>query len=165
MTVRLFVLAAFVALAACSPRDSDPGASVARPGNPFFGTWKTATAQVAPWWMEPGAPPQMNPEFQNTPIVFAASKSSGPSIVACKAPIYAVDIVRPRTLFEGHLRDVAADAAALGFTSQEITSQEITRMNLSCTDDNKDVSLDFPMVDDDTILLGLDNMIYTLKRQ
>jgi hypothetical protein len=38
-------------------------------------------------------------------------------------------------------------------------------MNLSCTDDNKDVSLDFPMVDDDTFLLGLDNMIYTLKRQ
>ena len=159
-SARIFVLAAFVALAACSPGDSDPGASVARPGNPFFGTWKTATAQVAPWWMEAGPPPQMNPEFQNTPIVFAAGKSSGPSIVACKAPIYAVDIVRPRTLFKGQLRDVAADTAALGFAGQEIT-----RMNLSCTGDNKDVSLDFPMVDDDTILLGLDNMIYTLKRQ
>jgi hypothetical protein len=157
---RAFALASVITLAACSPGDSDPGATVARPGNPFFGTWKTATAQVAPWWTEPGAPPQMNPEFQNTPIVFAAGKSSGPAIVTCKAPVYAIDIVRPRTLFEGHLRDLAADTAALGFTSPEIS-----RMNLSCTDDNKDVSLDFPMVDDNTILLGLDNMIYTLKRQ
>ena len=157
---RIFALAGFIALAACSPGDSDPDASVARPGNPFFGTWKTATAQVAPWWTAPGAPPQMDPEFQNTPIVFAAGKSSGPAIVACKAPIYAVDFTRPRALFEGHLQDPARDAAALGFTSEDIT-----KMNLSCTDDNRDVSLDFPMVDDDTILLGLDNMIYTLKRQ
>jgi hypothetical protein len=158
--LRNLALTGFIALAACSPGDSDPGASVARPGNPFFGTWKTTTAQVAPWWTEPGAPPQMDPEFQNTPIVFAAGKSTGPSIVACRAPVYAIDIVRPRTLFEGHLRNVESDAAALGFTSGEIT-----KMNLSCTDDDKDVSLDFPMVDDDTILLGLDNMIYTLKRQ
>lgn len=160
MSFHLLAFAGFIALAACSPGDSDPGASVARPGNPFFGAWKTATAQVAPWWSEPGAPPQMNPEFQNTPIVFAAGKSTGPSIVTCKAPVYAIDIVRPRTLFEGHLRDVEADTTALGFTSNEIT-----RLNLSCTDDSKDVSLDFPMVDDNTILLGLDSMIYTLKRQ
>lgn len=160
MNARFSVLAGFIALAACSPGDPDPGASAARPGNPFFGTWKTATAQVAPWWMEAGPPPQMNPEFQNTAIVFAAGKSSGPSIVACDAPTYAVDITRPRALFEGHLQDPAKEAAALGFTSQDIT-----RLNLSCTDDNRDVSLDFPMVDDDTILLGLDNLIYTLKRQ
>ena len=104
--------------------------------------------------------PQMNSEFQNTPIVFAIGKSTGPAIVTCKAPVYAIDIVRPRALFEGHLRDPATEAAALGFSGQEIT-----RMNLSCTDDARDVSLDFPMVDDNTILLGLDNMIYTLKRQ
>jgi hypothetical protein len=158
--VRVFALAGLLALAACSPGDSDPGASAARPGNPFFGTWKTATAQVAPWWTDPGPPPQMNPEFQNTPIVFAAGKSSGPSIVTCRAPIYTIDFMRPRALFEGHLQDPAKEAAALGFTSDDII-----KMNLSCTDDNKDVSLDFPMADEDTILLGLDNMIYTLKRQ
>lgn len=160
LSLRIFALAGLTALAACSPGDSDPGASVARPGNPFFGTWKTATAQVAPWWTEPGAPPQMDPEFQNTPIVFAASKSSGPPIVACKAPIYTIDIMHPRALFEGHLQDPAKEAAALGFAGEDIT-----KMNFNCTDDNKDVSLDFPMVDDNTILLGLDNMIYTLKRQ
>jgi hypothetical protein len=158
--LRNFSFAALIVIAACSPGDSDPGASIAHPGNPFFGTWKTATAQVAPWWTEPGAPPQMNPEFQNMPIVFAAGKSSGPAIVTCTAPLYAINLVRARTLFEGHLQDPAQEAAAFGFTGEDIT-----QMNLSCTDDDKDVSLDFPMVDDDTILLGLDNLIYTLKRQ
>jgi hypothetical protein len=156
---RLLALAGVFALASCSPGDSDPGASVARPGNPFFGTWKTVSAEVAPWWNEPGAPPQMNPDFEK-PLVFEAKKSSGPAIAACSAPLYAINLVRARTLFEGHLQDPANEAAALG-----LTGEEITQMNLSCTDDNKDISLDFPMVDDDTILLGLDNMIYTLKRQ
>jgi hypothetical protein len=156
----LIVLVGLAVLAACSPGASESGADAARPGNPFFGTWKTATAQVAPWWSDAGPAPEMNPEFQNTPIVFAIGKSTGPAIVTCKAPVYTIDIISPRALFEGHLQDPATGAAALGFSGQEIT-----RMNLSCTDDARDVSLDFPMVDDNTILLGLDNMIYTLKRQ
>ena len=157
MNVRLFALTGFLALTACS--QGDPAATVAHPGNPFFGKWKTVSAKVAPWWTEPGAPPQMNPDFEK-PVVFEAKKASGPPLTTCKAPIYTVNIVRPRTLFEGHLRDLAADTAALG-----LTDGEVTQLNYNCTDDNKDVSLDFPMVDDDTILLGLDNMIYTLKRQ
>lgn len=155
---RKAAFAALIALASCSPGDSDPGASVARPGNPFFGKWKMVSAKVAPWWNEPGAP-EMNPDLEK-PIVFEAEKSSGPAIATCKAPIYTVDIMRARALFEGHLQDPANDAQALGFTGEDIT-----RMNFSCTDDNRNVSLDFPMVDDNTILLGLDNMIYTLKRQ
>jgi hypothetical protein len=159
MAARIASLASLLALAACSPR-AEESASVAHPGNPFFGSWKTATAQVAPWWNEHGPAPEMNPEFQNTTIVFAADKSSGPTIVACEKPVYAVNIVRSGALFEGNLPNPAADAAALGFSAPEISS-----MNLSCTDNGKDVSLDFPMADDKTILLGLDNMIYTFKRQ
>lgn len=163
MVRSVLLLAGLAALAACSPgadNDDVPAADVARPGNPFFGTWTTATAQVAPWWDQPGAAPEMNPDFQNTPIVFAASESSGPDIVTCAEPVYAVNIVRPRALFEGGLPDPQADAAALGFSGSDITE-----LNLSCTGDGRDVSLSFPMVDEDTILLGLDNMIYTLKRQ
>ena len=49
----------------------------------------------------------------------------------------------------------------LGFT---ITGNDITQMNLSCKDGDRDVSLDFPMLNDNTIFLGLDNIIYTLQR-
>jgi hypothetical protein len=157
------LLASLAALTGCSPNADDaepPPASVARPSNPFFGTWTTATAQVAPWWDQQGAAPEMNPDFQNTPIVFAVGQSSGPAIVTCAKPVYAVNIVRAPALFEGNLRDPQADAAALG-----ISRPDVSTLNLSCTENGADVSLDFPMVDENTILLGLDNMIYTLKRQ
>jgi hypothetical protein len=159
----IFLLAGFAALTACSPRADEaeaPAADVARPSNPFFGTWTTATAQVAPWWDQQGAPPEMDPDFQNTPILFVAGESSGPEIVTCAEPVYAVNIVRAQALFEGNLPDPQANAAALGFAGPDIST-----MNLSCSENGGDVSLDFAMADDNTILLGLDNMIYTLKRQ
>jgi hypothetical protein len=51
------------------------------------------------------------------------------------------------------------DAAALGFKSDNIVS-----LNEACDSIAGDMELDFPMIDNDTILLGLNNMIYTLKR-
>ena len=65
----------------------------------------------------------------------------------------------PRSLFEGNLPDPARDAAALG-----ITDLDVTVLTLYCSDNNADVSLDFPMRDAETILLGLDNVVYTFKR-
>ena len=37
-------------------------------------------------------------------------------------------------------------------------------MTFTCAEGTGDVSLNFPMIDDDTIMLGLDNVLYTLKR-
>ena len=37
-------------------------------------------------------------------------------------------------------------------------------MSYSCTSGGADISLDFPMLDDDQIMLGLDNVIYTFQR-
>ena len=164
MNVRITVLAACgLALAGCSPKAGTAETTrsdVAKAGNPFFGTWKVETAQVAPWWDQQGAAPQMNPDFQNTPIVFQAGKSSGPKLLTCDQVTYAVSLVSVGILFEGNLPNPAADAAALG-----LPHNDIDQLNFSCTSGGADVSLDFPMVDDNTILLGLDNMIYTLKRQ
>ncbi|MDP3740647.1 MAG: hypothetical protein Q8R02_24890 [Hyphomonadaceae bacterium] len=163
MFVRFALASCVLAVAACSPKAATPDATkpdVARAGNPFFGAWKVETAQVAPWWDQQGAAPQMNAEFQNTTIVFEAGKSSGPKLLTCDQATYAVSIVAVQVLFEGNLPDPAVDAATLG-----LPPRDIDQLNFSCTSGGADVSLDFPMVDDDTILLGLDNMIYTLKRQ
>jgi hypothetical protein len=157
------LLASLAAFTACSPNADNaeaPPASVARPSNPFFGTWTTATAQVAPWWDQQGAPPEMNPDFQNTPLVFAAGRSSGPKIVTCAKPVYTVNVIRAQALFEGNLPNPQTDATALGFSGPDIST-----LNLSCTEGAANVSLDFAMADETTILLALDNMIYTLKRQ
>ena len=40
----------------------------------------------------------------------------------------------------------------------------ILSMNESCDSTAGDMEVDFPMVDKDTILLGINNRIYTLKR-
>ena len=81
------------------------------------------------------------------------------SLLNCDKPSYAVNIVSPRGLFEGNLPDPGKDATELGFASSEIST-----MTFTCVSGTADVSLNFAMIDDDTIMLGLDNVLYTLKR-
>jgi len=140
--------------AASKSADSETGT----PSSPFFGTWKLSSAKVAPWWDEKGATPAADQQMDT--IMFGADKSSGPPILTCDKPKYAVSITAPRGLFEGSLKDANATAKMLGFN----IADDITTMNFSCASDANDVEVDFPMVDDNTIMLGLDNMLYTFKR-
>lgn len=148
-----------LAVAACSPAAEAPveGVDVITPRNPFFGTWELTAARVAPWWDKQGEEPAPDPAF--TKFTLAADKSSGPPIVTCAKPVYSTNIVPPRSLFEGNLPDPAKDAAELGLTGLDITT-----LTYSCEDNDASVSLDFPMIDAETILLGLDNVVYTFKR-
>jgi hypothetical protein len=153
------IAAMMLAAAACSPAAEAPaeGADAITPRNPFFGAWELTAARIAPWWDNQGEEPAADPAF--TKFTLAADKTSGPPIVTCSKPAYSTNIARPRALFEGNLPDPAKDAAALG-----ITELDVTVLSYRCADNNADVSLDFPMVDDETILLGLDNVVYTFKR-
>ena len=134
------------------------GADAITPGNPFFGSWAMSSAKIAPWWDGEGDEPAADPAFAGN-VILGANKSSGPALLNCDKPRYAVNVASPRGLFGGNLPDAAKDAAALGFASDEITT-----MTFTCADGLSDVSLNFPMIDDDTIMLGLDNVLYTLKR-
>jgi len=138
--------------------DGGSGADAITPHNPFFGAWAMTSAKVAPWWDGKGDEPAADPGFAKN-VVLGANKTAGPDILHCDKPRYAVNIVSPRTLFEGNLPDPGKNATELGFKSSEIST-----LNYSCSENSRDVSLDFPMIDDDTIMLGLDNVIYTFKR-
>lgn len=151
-------------LAACSPaaeeKPAEPvasGADAITPGNPLFGEWDLTAAKIAPWWDKQGEEPA--PDQALAHISFSAVKSTGPAIVACAKPRYAVNLAPLRGLFEGNLPDPAADTAAIGFKDTSATV-----VTFSCEDNTRDVTLDFPMIDDDTIALGLDNVVYTFKR-
>jgi hypothetical protein len=148
-----------LAATACSPAAETPaeGADAITPRNPFFGTWELTAARVAPWWDKVGEEPAPDPAF--TKFTLAADKTTGPPIVTCAKPAYSTNIVPPRSLFQGNLPDPTKDAAALG-----ITDLDVTVLSYSCSDNNADVSLDLPMLDAETILLGLDNVVYTFKR-
>jgi hypothetical protein len=158
---RLLFLVAALALSACSPQpETTPESSAENPivpKNPFFGKWQLTRAQVAPWWDGKGEEPVADPAL--TTVTFEPSKSSGPPIATCDQPQYSVSLVTPPGLFEGNLADAFAQARMLGFLDKDITV-----MSLSCESGGTDVSLDFPMLDDNTIMLGLDNVIYTLTR-
>lgn len=163
--MRLFSLcavAAALALAACSPSSEKAATQSAAdapivPKNPLFGKWQLTRAQVAPWWDGKGEAPIADPAL--TMLEFQPGKSSGPPIAACDKPEYAVSLITPPGLFEGNLPDPFTQARMLGFLEKDVTS-----VRFSCASGGADVSLDFPMLDDNTVMLGLDNMIYTLTR-
>lgn len=176
--LRMMMLAASAALVAamavaCTPAAEDKsgapvsvepsaapeagsGADAITPRNPLFGTWELMGAKIAPWWDGKGAEPA--PDQALAKITFGPDTSSGAPIVTCAKPQYSVNIAPVRNLFEGNLPEPAMDAPALGFKDTSVTV-----LSFSCADDNKDVSLDFPMIDEQTIMLGLDNVIYTFR--
>lgn len=167
MITRSFILASFaltsfaLTLSACSPAADKPaatsGADTPTPHSPFFGAWEMSSSAVAPWWDHKGDEPRADPAMAK--LIFAAAKSSGPPLVTCDKPRYTTNIFPQRSLFEGNLPDPAKDAPALGFTDPDITV-----MSFDCQSSANGVNLDFPMLDDNTIMLGLDNVLYTFKR-
>lgn len=149
-----------LALAACSPAaDKAPleGADVATPRNPFFGTWGLTAARIAPWWKGPGEEPAPDPAMAT--FTLQADKTTGPPLLTCGKPSYSTNMANQRSLFQGNLPDPPADAAALGFTSPDVPV-----LSYACSENNADVALDFAMLDEERIMLGLDNVIYTFRR-
>lgn len=147
-------------LGACSPAAEEApasGADVATPRNPFFGTWEVKAARIAPWWTGESAEPAADPAFAK--ITLDAKATSGPPVLTCDKPTFATDIQPLRGLFEGLLPEPAKDAAALG-----ITDPNPTVLTFACTSGAADVEARFVMVDASTILLGMDNVIYTYTR-
>lgn len=163
-------------LAACSPGQEEPAPAPAPapvsvvtdaetgPDGPvenvFLGTWRQSGARTAPWWDGRGEAPAPDPAFAETPIVITEIEVQGPAIAACGAPVYRIVQYPVESLFEGNLPDPWSMAQELG-----IAGQYVTTLVETCTTNERDVELQFPMVDANTILLGLDNVIYTFERQ
>ena len=125
----------------------------------FYGSWQVTDAAVASFYGGEGAKPAADPELIGKTILFAPSNVSGSKVLACPKTVYSAAKVPTDFLFEGNLKNPVKDAAALGFKGEEIVS-----LSEGCDTKDGDLEFDFPMVDQDTILLGLNNMIYKLKR-
>jgi hypothetical protein len=125
----------------------------------FYGAWKVTDAAIASFYDGSGAKPAPDPELIGKTVVFAPTSVSGSKVLACSKTIYSAARVPTDFLFEGNLKNPVKDAADLGFTGEEFVS-----LTEGCDSRDGDLEFDFPMVDQDTILLGLNNMIYTLKR-
>ena len=129
----------------------------------YIGTWKLAGAVVAPW-----ADPKQKPDsaemtrLVGRTIVFQAKQITGPPPFACKAPHYKESDFTTDMLFQGAFdemrsRNKSVDpdklAASLGFAGKKIKTLET-----GC-------EIDFHFVDAATAEIGLNDYVYTLKKQ
>jgi len=132
----------------------------------YLGTWKITSAVVAPWWDDPAHKPdpaEMKMLVGKT-VTITATAMLGPRQFACPDPRYRVKDYPADSLFQGafeemHTRDKSADpakiAASVGFRGSSWKTLET-----GCS-----VEIDYHFIDATTAAIGLNNYIYTLKKQ
>jgi hypothetical protein len=128
-----------------------------------LGAWKLLSAAVAPWSGPPTKPDstEMNALIGKT-VTLLPKEITGPKVFACKGPHYKLSDFTADMLFQGELgemhdsdksKDPQKLAAALGFTGTTFKTLET-----GC-------EIDWHFVDPSTVEIGLDNYVYTLKKQ
>jgi hypothetical protein len=141
-----------------------PSAGAAEPF--YLGTWKIASAVVAPWQVErPYADDTVEMKsLVGKTVIIQPKAILGPHAVACKGPKYAIKDYPADYLFQGAFeemkrRDPSADpakiAAKLGFRGSSWKTLETGCGN----------ELDYHFLDPSTAAFGLNNYVYTLKKQ
>jgi hypothetical protein len=150
------ILAAALGLTTCLPAGAD---------DPFYlGTWKIESTVAAQW---ADTPPQKSDAAEMKTLIgktvtIAPKAIGGPKVFDCKGPHYKVSNFTADMLFQGsfgemHDADKSKDpvklAAALGFTGTSFKTLET-----GC-------EIDWHFVNPTTAEIGLDNYVYTLKKQ
>jgi hypothetical protein len=141
-------------------------------GDAFYvGTWKISSAVIAPWKDGPayGSDLAEMKTLMNKTIVIQPKGITGPRALACKGPNYRVKDYPADMLFQGafgemHLRDKSADpakiAAKLGFRGSSSKTQTWKTLETGCANE-----IDFHFLDPATAAFGLNNYVYTVKKQ
>jgi hypothetical protein len=146
------MLACAILCAAC--------AGTAHAQGEFAGAWKVVDAKPAPWVdTSPMNQPDINQALRHAQIVFRKKSVDGPQPLGCRKVQYTRSAVEPEELFQGGLTDPAAQASALGFRDERIES-----LNVGCLRSDADLEMDFAMVDHNTLVFALNNVIYRMKR-
>lgn len=128
----------------------------------FAGTWQVVDAQVATWHRDdPNYTPTVDPKFAHAAFIFKRDRLIAPAPFNCKAH-YEIKTVEPGYLFQGAFDqdDPDGHAKALGFTSDKIVN-----LDFACMRSDADIEMDFHLVDHDTVVFGLNDVIYRMKRQ
>jgi hypothetical protein len=129
----------------------------------FFGQWAIAGAVTAPWAARAG---DASDELEAKRLIgkrveISAGALRAPAPLGCAKPTYAFHDRSAEMLFEGGLiadgdgkpTDPVVVARALGIEAK--TSRVMTA---SCSE------VEFVLLDPDTLLFGLNNRVFTMKR-
>jgi hypothetical protein len=159
LSVRVFCLAVFCA--ALCLRVVAYAADAAGPD--YIGTWKFTAAVPAPW-STPARKPDTaeRARLLGKSIVFKSKLIAGPQPFACKGPHYKLADFTADLLFQGAFDELRRQnksvdpdriAAGLGFKDTTVRTLET-----GC-------EFDFHFVDAATAQVGLNDFVYTLKKQ
>jgi hypothetical protein len=140
-------------------------AAAAHAEESYLGTWKVASALVAPWADPARTPDQAEMKsLVGKTVTFKAKEITGPRTLACKGPKYRLSDFVADMLFQGafgemHQNDKSLDpakiAATLGFQGESWKVLETGCAN----------ELDWHFVDATTLAIGLNDYVYVLKKQ
>jgi hypothetical protein len=129
----------------------------------YLGTWKLSDAVVAPWVNAKQKPDGAEKaRLIGKTVVLTPKAIGGPSPFACATPHYKVSNFTADMIFQGALGEMQSSnkavdpnkiAASLGFAGTSIKTLET-----GC-------EIDFHFVDATTAEIGLNDHVYTLKRQ
>jgi hypothetical protein len=127
------------------------------------GQWRVASAVAAPWARDVGSRADRAEvqRFLGKTIAIGPAFLRAPEPIGCARPKYEFRDATADTLFEGSLNadgagkptDPVVVARALGMTGKTARG-----MTASCSE------VEFFLVDPDTILFGLNDRVYALKR-
>jgi hypothetical protein len=134
---------------------------------PFYvGTWKITAAAVAPW--RDGPPYESDlvemKTLVNKMVTIQPGAIAGPRPLACKGPRYRVKDYSADMLFQGEFgemyrRDHSADPAKIA-TKLGFRGASWKTLETGCGNE-----LDYHFLDPATAAFGLNNYVYTLKKQ
>jgi hypothetical protein len=131
---------------------------------PFYlGSWKFTAGVVAPW-VDPARKPDVKERARllGKRLVIGAKAIAGPDPFSCKGPHYAVKDYTADLLFQGAFDEMRSKnpsvdpgkiAALLGFPGSRVKTLET-----GC-------EFDFHFVDETIAEVGLNDYVYTLKKQ
>jgi hypothetical protein len=129
----------------------------------YLGTWKVSAATAAPWAdSQQKSDSSEQARLIGKAVIFKTREIAGPAPLACKTAHfkeknYTADMIFQGAFEEMKSKDKSVDpnkiAASLGFTGNGIKTLET-----GC-------EIDFHFVDATTAEVGLNNTVYTLKKQ
>ena len=141
------------------------GAPAAQAAEPWLGTWKITEAKIAPWAAKSRGRSDVDlKELLNKTVTFRPREIAGPPMLICKGPKYKLSDFSADMLFQGafgemHLQDKSVDpvtvAASVGFRGSRWKTLET-----GCA-----VEIDYHFIDPATAAFGLNDYVYTLKKQ
>lgn len=136
--------------------DSLDAVTVAPPLPDFSGEWRVARVVRAPWITDT-AIKQDARAFVGRAVEFDSGRVQGPGVLSCTGADHIMVELPVEGLFEGRLREVATAASSAAQLGIELPARAV---RLTCSTG----SFDFVRVDSVSMLLALDNQIFTLVR-